>query len=596
MELYEKFKAIDGSHPLKNINPDGVVEYQARRRDGGKVVYFNFSLAKTMGLISPEHPNKLYKALEKAILNTFSLVIINEYDILHQHIPNDDEQLPNTYMATRYLQLQHPNKQGKTSGDGRSIWNGYFEHKGKRWDISSCGTGATCLSPATSIHNKFFQTGDPSISYGCGYSELDEGLGTLFMSEVLHNNHVSTERVLAIIAFENGYAINVRAHENLLRPSHFFMYIKQNKFEPLKKLTDYYIKRETSEGRMPKSTNKKTQYKFFLKTITQTFAEMAAKLEDEYIFCWLDWDGDNVLMDGGIIDYGSLRQFGLFHHEYRYDDVQRYSTSIKEQKDKARYTVQTFAQIYNFLLTGDKKPVNNFKKHWAIDMYNEFFEYAKDRNLLRKIGFNEEQSTRLLKNHRTIIQNFRREFSYFERCKSKEGLHEVADGINHSAIFCMRDILRELPQLYLVKPDLLSNAEFISIIQSTYAMEEDLVVSSYRSKKIKSFQHHYRQLIDALCQGNINHHEKILSQLAVRTMIINKYDRMTGNSVCHIVDKVMEHKPHLSPEEIDKLLRYLMQYQNLDPDNTNGTLRISPKYKRLFMSFVSMVKDHREGL
>lgn len=40
----------------------------------------------------------------------------------------------------------------------------------------SCGTGATCLSPATHIFKKFFQTGDPSISYGCGYSDLDDGV------------------------------------------------------------------------------------------------------------------------------------------------------------------------------------------------------------------------------------------------------------------------------------------------------------------------------------------------------------------------------------------------------------------------------------
>jgi len=36
---------------------------------------------------------------------------------------------------------------------------------------------------------------------------------------------------------------------------------------------------------------------------------MAAVLEEEYIFNWLAWDGDNLLASGAILDYGSIRQF-----------------------------------------------------------------------------------------------------------------------------------------------------------------------------------------------------------------------------------------------------------------------------------------------
>ena len=74
------------------------------------------------------------------------------------------------------------------------------------------------------------------------------------------------------------------------------------------------------------------RFEYFLESFTTRFAEISADFEDNYIFCWLDWDGDNILMDGSIIDYGSVRQFGLFHSEYRYDDIDRYSTNIVEQK------------------------------------------------------------------------------------------------------------------------------------------------------------------------------------------------------------------------------------------------------------------------
>src|SRR5690349_20683345 len=109
-----------------------------------------------MGLIHKNHPNTLSQELANSILETFSIVIINEYDIIHKVKYPKNEIFPNKYMATRYLQLQHPNKQGKASGDGRSIWNGEFSANGVTWDISSCGTGATKLSPATEIKQKFF--------------------------------------------------------------------------------------------------------------------------------------------------------------------------------------------------------------------------------------------------------------------------------------------------------------------------------------------------------------------------------------------------------------------------------------------------------
>src|SRR5690606_21142651 len=194
---YLSFVQVNVKHPLQSKVSDVQVSYQARRRKGGKVRFFNFALAKEMGLIEDANLCELNAELEKKILDTFSLVIINEWDIENNKKFPKSEILPNSYMATRYLQLQHPDKLGRTSGDGRTIWNGTVEHKGITWDISSCGTGGTRLSPACNINKKYYQTGDPSISYGCGYAEVGEGMETLIFSEVLHQNRFKTERLLA---------------------------------------------------------------------------------------------------------------------------------------------------------------------------------------------------------------------------------------------------------------------------------------------------------------------------------------------------------------------------------------------------------------
>src|SRR5262249_35124069 len=88
--MYEKFKSLDGRHPWRCVSRDGYVDYSARYRDGGHVTYFNFDLARELELIPANHARKLTRELEKSILETFSLQIINEYDMAHGVDPTAD--------------------------------------------------------------------------------------------------------------------------------------------------------------------------------------------------------------------------------------------------------------------------------------------------------------------------------------------------------------------------------------------------------------------------------------------------------------------------------------------------------------------------
>lgn len=594
-EDYSTFDQIDGSHPLKKAVPESVVEYKARYRDGGKVAAFNFDLAKEIGLITEEHPDKMSRDLEKKILETFSLMIINEYDeIAGKQFPEEDIK-PNTYMATRYLQLQHPNKQGKTSGDGRSIWNGQVKFKGRTYDVSSCGTGATCLSPATHIYGRYFESGDPSISYGCGYSEIDEGFSTLFFSEIFNKNHIGTERLLCVIEYPNKISINVRVHENLIRPSHMFNYLKQGEHEPLVKMVDYFIKRQKKNRKWKNFPDGKAKYNYFLDQECEIFADLVARFESDYIFCWLDWDGDNILMDGSVIDFGSIRQFGLFHHEYRFDDVSRLSTSIKEQKHKAKYTVQTFIQMIDFVKTGKKKPIKNFANHPVLKKFDKHFEQKSLEYFVQKIGFKHSDSEYLLSKNKKLVKDFYKSFCYFERFKSIEGLYEVGDGINWNAVFCMRDLLRELPQLYLSRGTEITKDEFIEIAKSSYAVAEDLELTNYKTRKIHEFQRDYWKLIKSVAKRHSASVEKILLEVSMRSSVVNKYDRVTGDSITTIVNKILGHRPRLSPVEIQKILRDFSEYQNMDPDTKDYQNRHA-KQGRLMKGMLKIVRDYREGL
>lgn len=595
---YTNFAQLNGEHPFKKEVPGGRVEYKARYRKGGKVAFFNFDLAREMGLIAKSHPDQITPDLEKEILETFSLTIINEYDLINEVKFPEEDILPNTFMATRYLQLQHPDKMGRTSGDGRSIWNGSIRHNGKTWDVSSCGTGGTKLSPACNINKKFYQTGDPSISYGCGLSDVAEGLETLFFSEVLGKNGFETERVLAILEYDKGIGINVRANPNLMRPSHFFGHLKQGNYETLKQVADYHIARQIENKSWDQLSfkNDKEKYYYLAQQTAKAFAETAAKFEDEYIFCWLDWDGDNILMDGGIIDYGSIRQFGLFHAEYRYDDVQRFSTTILEQKQKAKYMVQCFVQIADFLTTKKKKSLSHFKKHPIMLSFDKHFVDSKNRNLLQRVGFKKAHADVLIKSHLPTVTKFRKVFSYFERAKSKRAAYKVPDGINRDAIFCMRDILRELPQLYLARSSALSHSEFTEIIKSSYARKSDLKLTEIRKRQINRFQSVYFSMLHALEKDLHVTKGQNLLELTMRSSVINKYDRVTGDSITYIVAKVQKLRPKLNANELYELAQQFSFYQNLDPDQKSTSTKAPERHKNIMQNLYSIVRECREGL
>ncbi|MDX9730772.1 MAG: hypothetical protein RBT63_03285, partial [Bdellovibrionales bacterium] len=179
--------------------PEGHVSYPVRKLGRGQVLWFNFQLAKEMGLIASDHPHKLTPELDKKIIETFSLQIVNEWDQAHGPSVPPDLLKPHKYMATRYLQLQHADKQGRTSGDGRGIWNGTVEYRGKTWDVSSRGTGVTCLSPGAVEAQRPLKTGSEEFGYGCGLADTTVLIGSALFSEIFHRGDLQTERVLAII-------------------------------------------------------------------------------------------------------------------------------------------------------------------------------------------------------------------------------------------------------------------------------------------------------------------------------------------------------------------------------------------------------------
>ncbi len=599
---YDKFRLINGNHDFQKAVPEGAVKYAVRLRKGGKLAYFNYDLAKEMGLIARDHPLKMNHKLSQTVLDTFGIQIINEYDVMNKTPIPRKTMKPNRYMATRYLQSQHPDKTGGTSGDGRSIWNGQISYRGTTWDVSSCGTGATCLSPATAIQKKFFKSGDPAVSYGCGYSELDDGMAAALLSEIFYSNGITTERTLAVIEYAKGFSINVRTGTNLLRPSHLFRYLKQGDFRGLRSAVDYFIDRQVSNGHWLKHRSRKKSYAYLAEYIARRFAQVTARFESDYLFVWLDWDGDNILMDGGIIDYGSVRQFGLFHHEYRFDDTDRWSTTIPEQKRKARYIVQTFIQISDFLITGNKKPIHKFTRHKILGTFDQEFEHSLHRHLLFKIGFNDLHREYLLKKHQALIKQFTKVFAYFEKAKSHRGPHKVLDGHTWDAVYCMRDMLRALPVHLFGKEVFMTPEEFMETMASSYANKQDRTLTLAKVRKIQEFQERYRALVQQAAKALKTTERNMLLELGMRASIINQYDRITGNAILDVTARVLRERKRLSFDEMQKVIQSFIHYQKMrpDPDTKKDMKNLNSVEERrsqqVMHKMMGLVREYRESL
>ena len=564
-KTYARFRRIDGRHPFQQQVPNGYILYPARRRSGGTVTYFNFALAKEMGLLPRSHPHQMNPTLQRVILDCFAIVIVNEYDQQHHQFTDPKTWLPHPYMATRYLQIQHPNKRGRTSGDGRSLWNGTFSSRGQQWDISSCGTGVTRLCPATAQTGEFYPTGSDAADYGCGTASLEEGIGGALMSEILHRHQVPTERVLALIEFPHGQAIHVRAHPNLLRPSHLFVPMKQGDIVGVRQIADYTIQRECQAGRWPKLTGP-ARDRHFAEQLTRNLARAAACFESEYLFVWLDWDGDNILIDGSIIDYGSVRQFGLFHRDYRFDDGPRWSTTLAEQQHKTKQLAQTFAQIEDCLLHQRKRPLAAFQNTRLKKVFDSEFLEHRQRLLLANVGLPTAIADRLRQEEPVLVADYQRIHRRIERARSSFGLEYVPDGITWNAIYCVRDLLRELPRRWQQQQQVLSASEFYEIALSKYATKQDRELTPGKERNAALFQRAYRRLLQAAARLTGKSLLPLLETLVPRSDQINRVDRCTGDSLTHATRVILQAKPKLTRREFQAVMEQFIRSQDRHPD------------------------------
>ena len=457
---------------------------------------------------------------------------------------------------------------------------------GKAWDVSSCGTGVTRLSPGFAAEGRPIRSGDPKVSYGSGLADVDEGLTAAILSESFHRRGLLTERTLAILEGPDGRGINVRAAHNLLRPSHLFLHLKQGNQLMLKRALDFYLSKQ-EHNRDYVSPKEGDLYDRFLYHIAERYGNFAARLEDEYIFCWLDWDGDNMLLAGGIIDYGSIRQFGLCHHRYRYDDVDRFSTNLREQKAKARYLVQIYAQLVDFVRTGQKKHHRCFRDHPALAAFDKSYNATNTEAFLKRLGLSPRQRQLCMSQKKELVNNLEKAFRFFERKESPRGLRKVADGVNQPAIFDARALLLELPKALLNKGSALETKEFLALMKTPFLTRKEMGNSAAYAVRVVRFQRFYLELL--AFAGENRPFKRSLLEAAMRASQHNPQGRVTGDGIIHVVNHLLFKRKKISRNEFQALIDAFVRLQQGLPVKH----RLQKETKRLLAKLLSIVEENQ---
>ena len=417
------------------------------------------------------------------------------------------------------------------------------------------------------------------------------------MSESFHANGILTERVLAVVAVPGGFGITVRAYPSLLRPAHFFVWLKQGDLASLRGIAELFYRRQVANGAFPPLEGG-ARWRHLSEWVARSFARAAAAFEAEYVFCWLEWDGDNVLMDGGVLDYGSVRQFGLYHREYRYDDGPRWSTTIPEQRRKARYIVQTFAQVRDALLCGRRRPIGAYGHDPVVKLFDREFEAHRLRLLLGNVGFRPSIAARLLAAAAPAVERFRREHRYFERASSRRRLI-VSDGITRNAVYSTRDVLRELPARYLEEERALAPREFLKIAASTYASRRHLQSTPSRARRVRAFQRAYLEMIGIAAGLAGTTPRRVLREVAGRSAVVNRFARITGDAAIDVAARLSRTRRRLDSDAIYAVIRALVDEHLCVPEARRAgpaSLPREPAAQRAVEALRRAIAGNRHGL
>ena len=252
--------------------------------------------------------------------------------------------------------------------------------------------------------------------------------------------------------------------------------------------------------------------------------------------------------------------------------------------------------MVDYLINGERRPLSTFDKHQCQEDFDTLYDSYKVEMTLQKTGFNEDQINLLLDNKQDLVIHYLQAFNYFESYKSSEGPIKIEDGVTHNAVFCMRDFLREYPEHLKENYKVIEFDDLLNIFVSSYATAKDMERSSYKDGQSKALQTSYMAMVEYISDIEGRSPKKILSEMLKRCRPLNRYARITGDSILTITQEFLSLKNRKSFNDYIKILEKFVLDQSSQSSFELSSEKLKDSEKRFITKVFKIIEDFREGI
>jgi len=202
---------------------------------------------------------------------------------------------------------------------------------------------------------------------------------------------------------------------------------------------------------------------------------------------------------------------------------------------------------------------------------------------------------------RPLVERFSRAHLYFERARSSRGPQAVSDGITWNAVYSVRDLQRELPQRYLVQASPVPASEFLEIAASSYASPHDCKLTPHRARMASQFQRAWLALVVEAVRLTRSTAGQVLAGVAERASRINRYDRITGDSIEYATSQLVRNRRKITSAHMYGVIERFVHHQILNPTDRDlvPSFRPGPSQtdsRRVLDGLVAAMEFYRHGL
>jgi len=117
---------------------------------------------------------------------------------------------------------------------------------------------------------------------------------------------------------------------------------------------------------------------------------------------------------------------------------------------------------------------------------------------------------------------------------------------------------------------------------------------------VSAFQNRYLDLLEAVAMGAGRSLQNLLGEVAHRAGVINRFDRVTGDSLAHGATELLRNRKSMSKPPMYRVIRQYTELQSQDPDVGDKSKPASrlrnPDAKRILDTLIELQEQCRHGL